>query len=771
MATVALVALTLALQAYSWWLLEGYQLADAVEYMERARAFMRSTEVIDSRTIRSFGFSAVLLPIFGVADLLHLADARPVVFAVRLLQMALGVGLVLSARRIGERLGGATAGLAAGFLVAANPIFLQYSVSPVSDVAAALCVARALLHLLEPMTSRRGRRVGLWCGLAMSMAYKTLPLTALLVGLVALRDWRVQRRWTLWFGAAFGLCLAAQAGIDKLVYREWGVSLVDYLLQNVGGVLTKALLLLGFPRGARWVYEKQWGAEHAAAAGSDPLQFQVQPWDWYLTHLTELLVLPVLALALLALAKTLARPRWSTGLPLACALAMVTIFHLKPSKEFRLWIPLLPLLLPLVGSAWSSLDTALRRRRGPRLACALALGAWIVAAGLQTLGQRNTRKFSDYWKAIAHVRRRVEEESAGTRHLRVASAYHWAVFLQEGPHLQLNKLADQLDGWAAMPDIMKEKVLGQLRTQDWFLTHLPILTNPEHRWLTRALNIWFEVEALFYDHDHAEELGPVLVLRRKLDDKTYDPRRHTLFDVLEGQDPQALRRELGFPEPVRLIRPAHKEEMWFLGARYEVLPGDGHGWLTTYLYNARPCLADYLMIDRLTTFDERAVWQNNHAPTYGVLPTSEWKPGWIVRESWPVVAAAEPFDWKKPFRPIGADYRRGDLIPAYLWVDLVTDYRVCRHCGEPLVLDKEHPHRCGGEKRLEESDGRMVVTGRLERARFGASEPVRVGELREALASPEGWRWNLDGQALVGRLFLPVHPAARLPDDGRPIPD
>ena len=58
---------TAALQFFAWSRLEGYQLADSVEYMDRAWAVARG-EALDPSTIRSFAFSALLLPIFAVAE-------------------------------------------------------------------------------------------------------------------------------------------------------------------------------------------------------------------------------------------------------------------------------------------------------------------------------------------------------------------------------------------------------------------------------------------------------------------------------------------------------------------------------------------------------------------------------------------------------------------------------------------------------------------------------------------------------------------------------
>ncbi|MDP6739936.1 MAG: hypothetical protein QF404_07980, partial [Planctomycetota bacterium] len=92
---VLLAITTLALQFGTWINLDGYQLADSVEYMERAQAVVRNQSVIDSQQIRSFGFSALLAPLFLASDLLGIEDLQPVIAAIRLLQMGLGLLLVL----------------------------------------------------------------------------------------------------------------------------------------------------------------------------------------------------------------------------------------------------------------------------------------------------------------------------------------------------------------------------------------------------------------------------------------------------------------------------------------------------------------------------------------------------------------------------------------------------------------------------------------------------------------------------------------------------
>ena len=72
-----LLLFVLTLLAYSWWMLEGYQIADSVEYMERAQLLLRGEDVLDPTSNRSFGFSTLLLPFFAVANWLGVESMGP----------------------------------------------------------------------------------------------------------------------------------------------------------------------------------------------------------------------------------------------------------------------------------------------------------------------------------------------------------------------------------------------------------------------------------------------------------------------------------------------------------------------------------------------------------------------------------------------------------------------------------------------------------------------------------------------------------------------
>ncbi|MFT5051426.1 MAG: hypothetical protein ACI8QZ_002842 [Chlamydiales bacterium] len=745
-----LMLLVLALQALSWWILDGYQLADSVEYMERAQAFVRSQEVVDSTSIRSFAFSALLVPIFTVADWLGIDDFKPVVWMVRLVQALFGLLLVRTCARIGARLGGRRTGIVAGFLVGMNPVFLQYSVSPVSGVAAAVFIGHAIESVLDRATFKRGLRAGLWMGLAMMMAYQSILIIGPLWLAFFLRErWKGRAGWG---GALVGLGagLLLQVVLDKLTYDEWGVSISRHFLSHAGPNVADMLARLGFIDQARALYEVALRAidanpviqSEATLASVDRLF----PVDWYLTNLHRMLVWPVIGFGVLGLFLAVKRANVKSTLLLFVFAVNLYVMSLKGSKDFRLWLPLLPTIAPICALGFDFLLGARGQRNALRVACANILLIATAAIGVQTLLDRNTRRFSGYWDAMrmidtlaAEDRQPMPDTGELPPKARASSAYHWAVYLRESKDVDLVKLPHHLDHWVQYTPAEREESLEAIAELDYFITHLAVLSNPEHSDLMAHVNGLFEIEAMLWDQAVFEHIGPVLVLRKR----TGDPGAKTFFEVIEGEDPQAYRRRLHLPPPTRFVRRLGDdlEQIELLGWEFQELRGHDHGWITYHWYCGSKILGDYTVVDRLTTFDEHNSWQNNHAPAYGVHRTPDWQPGWIVRESWPVVAAADPYNWKAAFRPMGGPYRRGDLMPANLWMDLAT---------------------FGAEGE---------ITGRLEPAYAGEDEPMRRDELEGVLRTAAGVTFSKDDLVRVGRLFLPVHVTSRLGDDGRPLRD
>lgn len=772
----AILLLTVILQGFTWYGLEGYQLADSVEYMERAFAFVRAEDVVDSRVIRSFGFSALLTPFFAAARLLGLEDYTALVWLVRALQMVLGLSLVVLVAGIAQRLGGKTVALLSAFAVGTNPVFLQYSVTPLADIAGSVGVALAFRSALS---TERGFRHGLvtggWMGICLLMAYKTVPLCGVIVLLVLVRERRKAFANVGGILTSLTICTLLQALLDKVVYGTWAASLLGYFGENTVSIIATLCAKLHLDEWGKQLYGWYYGDIHIP----DKLRgnmITIQPNDWYVVNLTQMLVIPMLVAVVLGTLRGLRRPNWTTSMMLAATGFFLLLLQQKGSKEFRLWLPLLPMLAPLAGLGLKMIlgESGNLWRRG--LVAALLVATVFLSVEAQST--RNTRVHSGYWEALDYIEDVVAAEREADPEqpkAKLVSSYHWAVFLRTSSDIQLTKLRHQIDGWVHLVEAKdRYYVYKQLEDHDWLIIHQPILTEPAHANLASAVNAWYDLEAAFWDPDY-EGMGPVFVMRRRTGTE-FNPDRRSLFDVerdVSQEEARALSKEMGFEEPVRMIKPAHGEELWMLGYSYETLPGDGFGWLTTWWYSATHCLADYTLATRLTTFDERADWQGNERPSWGVFPTDKWSPGTLVKDSRLVIAAKEPYKWEEPFRPMGGAYRRGDYMPAYLWIDIATHYWVCKACEVEYDphLPKEERHICDGFLRVYPDAWEERVSGRLARARFGEAVPVRVGDAVGMLISPEGWIWSKDDLAQVGRFFLPVHHRSALADDGQPIPD
>jgi hypothetical protein len=743
-----LVAVTLALQGVSWRILEGYQVADSVEFVENAQALVRGHEVLDSQAIRSAFFPLLLSPPLLLADLFGLEDQRPLFWLMRLVQMGIGVAVVLAAAGLGRRVAGRGAGLLAGWTVAVNPVFLQYTVSPLTDVLAALLVTLGLVALADAQKPRRGLWGGVWLGLAVMVSYKTLAMAAAAVAVLVLAGrWRGRRTWLEALGG-LATCAVGQILLDWVTYGSPGHSLFVYVGANFGplagklcyvpaGYLEELLPSVShaLKRAAVWLYSLNELLGEVESPATDPIKGRY-PWHWYASSLHEWVVPSLLVGTLAGAWAALRGQARSLLVPLAACALYAAILSTKGWKDHRLLLVTLPTLAACTGVG---LALARGTRSSWRALLVLGLVGWAGADGLDQLLARNTRKFSGYWDALAWI----QDQELPEEEQRVAGAYHWALFMREAPGVTLTKLPHQLDGFGDLTADAQREDLFALVDQDWLVIHLPVLTHPEHQDLLRVVNRHFSVEALFWDHEDFEDIGPVLALRRRRG----EPDERRFFERAVVDDPEAWRSAAGLPRPQAFVRPDLGEEVWFLGSRYEVLPGDGHGWLTTWHWCASErILADYQVIYRVTTHDERNSYQVNFQPAWGAEPTPTWGRGTLIRESYPVVAAAEPFAWQEPYRPMGGPYRRGDLMPARLWLDFVT-----------FDADPE--------------TGAPFINARLELARPGTAEPLRTPEDGPGRLQKEGFEWSLEGHVRVGRFFLPVPPDARLPDDGRPVPD
>jgi len=740
----AVLGIAAVLLVWSWWRLEGYQIADAVEYLERAYNLVRGDEMIDSQAIRAFGFSGVLMPFFAVAELFGLGDMVWVVHAARVLQILLALGVVACTVRIGARLGGRGAGYAAGVFLGANPVLLQWGVSPVSGVASALFVALATEQIVRPADGhprRRGLWTGLFLGAAVVMAYQTILVVVPLIVLTVLR--RRGREaiapWVLIGGVV--ACGLLQCFLDQLYYGEFGKSVVTYVVENTGNVGSVLIHRVGqflhlpvLTDLAKWIYDQ--GA--AAGAVDETVQRTLMndvgnvrlklARDWYLLNLHHALTWPGVVMLAVGVLGALRRLRWNTSVLLLVIAGNVLAMNEKGSKEFRLWLPFLPMVAIVAGLGWASLRGA--ASRGPRRSFAVLLLAALVVLGTLEHAERNTRRFGAFWRAMAMVN---HDAAGGERPARVSCAYHWAVFLRESRDVELIKLPKHLDHWFHYTEEEREADLEAIASLDWFITHLPILT--ERPRLMEAVNRDFAVRGVFYDRREFEGLGPIYVLARR----TGAAGERTLYDVRPGLDVAAFHADRPAWRPLA-FRPSADGgggggSMELLGFDYGQVAGDNLGWIT-YHWTGGGLDRDFTIVDRITSPSGRHAWQNNHQPAYGMLPTSQWpadpRTPWVLSESYLVVPEAEPYRPDGPDRLLGGSYLRGDRFPADLWFDVA------------LVDDAG---RFGpGLAAVRPSDGKPVV------------EIAPPGHA----PSPAGYRTSPDRFTWVGAFTIPVREQDRL---------
>lgn len=712
-----LLLLTLALTIASWWMQRGYPLADAVEFMDRAQNWVSGQAFSDARTVRSFAFSSWFVPPFLLARAVGLEDLRPILVAARLFEVALTLGLVLACARLAQRVAGRSAGLAVGCVTAFNPIVLQYSVYPVSGIAAALCIALGLERLILRGDRRDAWIGGLWLGLAFLMAYQSLLIAlAVFVVLVARDRWRARASW-LGLTAGLLVCMAFQLVLDRLVYGSWQGSLWRYLLENVGYLIVHLMVDLGWSKAAGELY-----GQISALRGQDYVPDETITRAtmrfgslWYVFNASRFFVWPLLALLLVGVARAIARPRWTSTMSVLTLIMVLMIMAKKGDKSLRLCLPLIPLCVPLFAIAWEwfAQHTSLRW---------IARGALVAALPLviMTFSDARPRAYAAFWDAADWINTEALKQP-GTARVRVACAYDWAVFLRFNSRVEKIKLADTLDRWKSFTEADRERVSAEIDGLDWLIVHQPLLlAQPK---LQEQLASRFEVAAAFYDQDEAPELGGVLVLRRSQRGGA------RLFEYATAEpSPQTARR-------IEFKADSKSEPLTFLGYDFERLPGSGWWWITYHWKLSRANVALEVR-DRISAPDERRTWQNDHKLGRGTrAPTPDAR---FLSEGFLFVPSDVELGPAPRFRPLGGPFRRGDLIPVRVWIE-VRDLAN----NEPL-----EPYR---------SVETIAIQNGL------ADEELRW--------SVDGYRFSKDGLVQVGGFLLPVHPRAFVRDTGKPIPD
>jgi hypothetical protein len=599
---------------------------------------------------------------------------------------------------------------------------------------------------VEVAIRRRDFRGGLKSGLlfagAFLMAYQSLLIAGGVALLVLLRGGVPGRisRTAAFLGIALGLAIgiALQAGTDWIVYGQPGASLVNHFVQNAGFILASFCVRIGLRSVAEPIYEFAMSLQgrDVSSDATGPPRALMSAW-FYVVQLPTMLVWPAILGLALGLARAIRRPGWTVGLPVLALLVNVFVMSNKGSKDFRLWLPLLPIVGALCAYGWTWLTP---RGAGTRRTLDAAFALSVVVLGLVTLAPQGSRRYGTYWRAMDWVNERAQEIRGGrVAPVRVASAYNWAVYLREREGVDLVKLPRQLNLWSRYPPEHKQEDFEALERVEIFFCHLPILTtNPD---LLAFVAERFEMAGAVHDQTiDLEGLGPILILEKR----SGRPRERLLYEIRPSFEPR-LRSSVWPPAHfVDRNERGEVERLVLVDWRYEVLPPEGLGWITYCWTTPTGITRDYLLLDRITAPDEQGAWQNDHRPAWNQRNTSTLRAGETITEGYLVVPSTEPYVPGGPYRPIGGSYRRGDSILATLWMAAV-DF-------DPDALARRE----------------LVVRARLAPAEPGSDVQLAPGGGTDPREGPGEFRFTPDGLVRVGTFFLPVPPASRVPGSARP---
>ncbi len=737
-ALLTMLLATLVLQVFAHSLMKGYPNADAVEYLDRAQLYVNGDYGRSAGTIRSLGFSSLFVPLFLLAKVVGIEDLRHVPQLAILFQSLIGLALVTVCARIGDKLAGRGAGLVAGWAAAFNPFLIAYSVNPVSGLMCATFVALALERGLFEQHRRAAIWTGLLFGLAILMAMQAIPIAIGSIVALCLRNGRRGWRESLWIWFGFALGLSVLVVLDRVVYQSYGLSLRTYFLSNFGSAITPLLMKLGLREWAVAVYEASKAALSATPPEAVPAEASLSdlrrmlPVDWYFRHLPTFLVWPVLVLTVLGVLRAVVRPRWTSSVLLLVLALNVAVLSGKGSKEFRLWLPLIPFTCGLCAVGWVALTQTFGGKGKTWRAAAGVLGlACAAPLAAEQLQQVEWRMHGGYWDAVRWIE---DEGMAGERHARALSAYGWAVYLRDAPKLTF--LRPTIDAWrfddAAVSDAERAAMLDALARVDWYVTHLSVLQAAPN--LTRWISEHMAVRAVFYDQEENSHVGPVLVFEKAGPGE----RAGRMVQAWTDRDRDQYMREHHFDDAVRFVKDDLSIQL--MGWDYQRLPG-GWGWLTLHWYFESEVPRSWSCSPYLWEQSSWTYWYDNHPLGMDMLPAEQRQAGTILAEGRLVVPSERVFIPGEPFRPLGGNWRRGDLIPALL-------------CARMVILDQ---------------DG--IQLEQLPAYSVGEDKPLGERLKLPNLWDPRGPRLCRDGAVVIGGLLLPVVAKAWHPDNGTEVPE
>ncbi|WP_145199269.1 hypothetical protein [Planctomycetes bacterium Poly30] len=721
-----LLGLTLALAGFSFVRTEGTIFADAVEYLERALAFVRGELLVDAKQLRSAGITLLHLPALFLSQVLGktlgVEETRwilPYAAAVHVMITWLFVVATVHLGRalasfVGE--GDASArnvGWFAGLVALASPTLLQFSAIPMADIGAAAALAYGVnWAFLARTTARNGAKAGLGFGLAILAAFKTIPVVVVATALAFIvrlqapshgiagepaPSFKERLRATVRFAASGSLALAAmlvlQCAFDLAAYGQFGIGLSNYVIVNTLPQIAAYMYKIGFIELGHTLYDiayeviEESSADQISRNAEDLIQ--ANRASWYFDHFAEFAprwLVPVFAFGTLVAAVRalfvhahVMRGRLgkmiSASAPWVAAAALIAATAMKGTKEMRIWLPMLPAF-----AAYSALGLATIAGKasapGARLRGALVACALIVAPiqGVKTL----TGFTSTSMASLAHAAEWLNEyeplkslAASGQKPV-VGASYHWSVLFRTAPHLELIKLTNQPDGSFSHLDSAEEReiTLEEIRGLDAFIVHSALLRRdaflgePELEWAR-------ELSQTLSENFHVA----AAFWNRESDELRFGP----ILVLVRHPDLGDRRRVLAeFSEAnprndstplIRMERPLMEifEQVELEDARATWLPGDDLLWVEFDFDQIGPrIIADYVILVRVTGKDSDQGAVAIRRPGWNKRRMIDMETGSRLTEGFvlaPYQGAISAADTSDPVRA-------GD--PVRLWLDIVT---------------------------------------------------------------------------------------------------
>lgn len=574
---------------------QGYPMADPVEYVDKAWWFVEGVHQ-GPETIRPFFYSLVFLPVFALGHLFGVADWRFVVLPFRVLIAALSIGCIGITHGIGKRLGGEPAGIVAALLLACHPVFAQWSTNTVSEIPTTFFALLAVRALLPPDASSRelsARSVlagGAFLSLAILIKYQSLILVPILGLWILFLRRRLRNVALLAAAGAAGIVVLGLA--DWIGYGRFLCSLQNYLALQIPHYVASA-------------------ARMPAAIGDPALAGTQQPVGWYFTHAFSWITPWDAPLAALGVAAAFAWRSRRVGLVAALAIGSLYFLTVRNNKELRLLTTTLPFLSLLAGLGFS----LAWHKLWPRLVVTLPFLAGVALACVGLLGQLRAVDWSPY-RGFAEAARfcndRIPEPT------RTAVSLPWAVrFLHAARH----KVEQDFPQSSVRPGEV-ERMLSILEASDVWIVHRPLLEALPR--VFETTNRLFEVRAVFGDRTPGGPGEVYLLTRREA------PGGRRLVRTGSDLPPAGEGRE------VRL-----DNRITFTGFALETLD-NGVPWIRYGWRCVRPVRESYVAaVHFREPSGEANVFQADHRPFYGTLPTDRWTPGTAYEEGYPLLPPPE----------------------------------------------------------------------------------------------------------------------------------